>query len=66
MKRHAMLDLKDIPSITVTPAGEALADKLVTEEELLRLKAIAHLQARGLPPQVENSDVDGPDPERNQ
>ena len=44
-----MLDLKDIPSITVTPAGEALAAKLVTEAELLRLKAIAHLQARGLP-----------------
>jgi hypothetical protein len=52
MKRHAMLDLKDIPSITVTPAGEALAAKLVTETELLRLKSIAHLQARGLPPEV--------------
>ena len=52
-----MLDLKDIPSITVTPAGEALAAKLVTEEELLRLKAIAHLQARGLPPEVGWSDL---------
>src|ERR1700744_2987883 len=57
MKRHAMLDLKDIPSITVTPAGEALAAKLVTEAELLRLKAIAHLQARGLPPEVGWSDL---------
>jgi DNA-directed RNA polymerase specialized sigma24 family protein len=57
MKRHAMLDLKDIPSITVTPAGEALAAKLVTETELLRLKAIAHLQARGLPPEVGWADL---------
>ena len=57
MKRHAILDLKDIPSITVTPAGEALAAKLVTETELLRLKAIAHLQARGLPPEVGWADL---------
>jgi DNA-directed RNA polymerase specialized sigma24 family protein len=57
MKRHAMLDLKDIPSITVTPAGEALAAKLVTETELLRLKVIAHLQARGLPPEFSWGDL---------
>jgi DNA-directed RNA polymerase specialized sigma24 family protein len=44
-----MLDLKDIPSIGSTPAGKAFADKLVTEADLLRLKAIAHLHARGLP-----------------
>jgi DNA-directed RNA polymerase specialized sigma24 family protein len=52
-----MLNLKHIPSITVAPAGEALAAKLVTETELLRLKAIAHLQARGLPPEVGWSDL---------
>jgi DNA-directed RNA polymerase specialized sigma24 family protein len=52
-----MLDLKDIPSVTVAPAGKALADKLVTETELLRLKAIAHLQARGLPPAFSWSDL---------
>jgi len=52
-----MLDLKNIPSVTVAPAGKALAEKLVTETELLRLKAIAHLQARGLPPAVSWSDL---------
>jgi DNA-directed RNA polymerase specialized sigma24 family protein len=52
-----MLDLKDIPSVTVAPAGKALADELVTETELLRLKAIAHLHARGLPPAVGWSDL---------
>jgi DNA-directed RNA polymerase specialized sigma24 family protein len=57
MSPRALLDLKDIPSLTVTPAGTALADKLVTETELLRLKAIAHLQARGLPPAFTWSDL---------
>ena len=52
-----MLDLKDIPSVSIAPAGKALAAKLVTESELLRLKAIAHLQARGLPPAVGWSDL---------
>jgi DNA-directed RNA polymerase specialized sigma24 family protein len=52
-----MLDLKDLPSPSITPAGKALAEKLVSETELLRLKAIAHLQARGLPPQAGWSDL---------
>jgi len=52
-----MLDLKDIPSPSITTAGKALAEKLVTEAELLRLKAIAHLQARGLPPEISWSDL---------
>jgi DNA-directed RNA polymerase specialized sigma24 family protein len=57
MSPRALLDLNDIPSITVAPAGKALAAKLVTETELLRLKAIAHLQARGLPPAFTWSDL---------
>jgi DNA-directed RNA polymerase specialized sigma24 family protein len=57
MSPRALLDLKDIPSVIVAPAGKALADKLVTETELLRLKAIAHLQARGLPPAFNWSDL---------
>jgi DNA-directed RNA polymerase specialized sigma24 family protein len=52
-----MLDLKNIPNVVVAPAGQALADKLVTETELLRLKAIAHLQARGLPAAFSWSDL---------
>jgi RNA polymerase sigma-70 factor (ECF subfamily) len=35
-----------------TPAGQALDAKLVTEADLLRLKVIARLHARGLPPHV--------------
>jgi DNA-directed RNA polymerase specialized sigma24 family protein len=38
--------------IPKTPAGHALEAKLVTEADLLRLKVIARLQARGLPPHV--------------
>ncbi len=34
-----------------TPAAQALALKLVTEIDLLRLKSIARLYARGLPPE---------------
>src|SRR6185437_3730932 len=40
-----------------TPAGQALALKLVTKMDLLRLKAVARLLARGLPPEVGWSDL---------
>ena len=39
------------------PAARALALKLVSEMDLLRLKAIARLHARGLPPEVDWSDL---------
>jgi len=41
-----------IPAQMLSPAEQALALKLVTEMDLLRLKAIARLHARGLPPDV--------------
>jgi RNA polymerase sigma-70 factor (ECF subfamily) len=40
------------PGLVISPAETALARALVTETELLRLKAIARLHARGLPPDV--------------
>jgi DNA-directed RNA polymerase specialized sigma24 family protein len=40
-----------------TPASQALARKLVTESDLLRLKVIARLHARGLPPQFSWTDL---------
>jgi RNA polymerase sigma-70 factor (ECF subfamily) len=40
-----------------TPAEQALALQLVTETDLLRLKAIARLHARGLPSDVSWSDL---------
>jgi DNA-directed RNA polymerase specialized sigma24 family protein len=40
-----------------TPAEQALAAALVTENDLLRLKAIARLHARGLPPEVSWCDL---------
>jgi DNA-directed RNA polymerase specialized sigma24 family protein len=40
-----------------TPAARALALKLVSAMDLLRLKAIARLHARGLPPEVDWSDL---------
>lgn len=43
--------------ISSTPAGRALEAKLVTEADLLRLKVIARLHARGLPPHVGWSDL---------
>ena len=42
--------VEDYP--VVTPTETALALKLVTEVDLLRLKTIARLHARGLPPDV--------------
>jgi DNA-directed RNA polymerase specialized sigma24 family protein len=55
-------DLKSWPDtvelISNTPARRALDAKLVTEADLLRLKAIARLHARGLlPPTVDWSDL---------
>jgi len=40
-----------------TPAAHALALKLVTEMDLLRLKSVARLHARGLPPEVGWTDL---------
>ena len=40
-----------------SPAAKALALKLVTEADLLRLKVIARLHARGLPPAIGWSDL---------
>ena len=40
-----------------TPAGQALTLKLVTKMDLLRLKAVARLLARGLPAEVGWSDL---------
>jgi RNA polymerase sigma-70 factor (ECF subfamily) len=42
---------------TRTPAAQALALKLVTETDLLRLKVIARVHARGLPPEISWSDL---------
>jgi hypothetical protein len=54
-------DLKNWPEIVEripkTTAGRALDAKIVTEADLLRLKAIARLHARGLPPPVDWSDL---------
>lgn len=40
-----------------TPAAQALALKLVTEMDLLRLKSVARLYARGLPPEIGWTDL---------
>jgi DNA-directed RNA polymerase specialized sigma24 family protein len=45
------------PKMPNTPAAEALALKLVTAMDLLRLKAVARLHARGLPPDIGWSDL---------
>jgi DNA-directed RNA polymerase specialized sigma24 family protein len=41
----------------ISPSQTALADKLVSEMDLLRLKAIARLHARGLPPDIAWNDL---------
>lgn len=51
---HVMQVPREVPK---TPAAQALALKLVTEMDLLRLKAVARLHARGLPPEVGWSDL---------
>jgi RNA polymerase sigma-70 factor (ECF subfamily) len=54
-------DLRNWPQtverVPTTAAGRALHARLVNEAELLRLKAIARLHARGLPPPVDWSDL---------
>jgi DNA-directed RNA polymerase specialized sigma24 family protein len=45
------------PSSHTPPAARALALDLVTRTDLLRLKAIARLHARGLPPEFDWSDL---------
>lgn len=45
---------QDLPK---SPAAQALAQKLITELDLLRLKTIARLHARGLPPEIGWSDL---------
>jgi RNA polymerase sigma-70 factor (ECF subfamily) len=45
------------PGLVISPAETALARELVTETDLLRLKAIARWHARGLPPDVAWDDL---------
>jgi len=45
---------RDVPR---TPAAHALALQLVTKMDLLRLKSVARLHARGLPPEVGWTDL---------
>ena len=52
--KHLMQLPRDVPR---TPAAHALALKLVTEMDLLRLKSVARLHARGLPPEVGWTDL---------
>jgi DNA-directed RNA polymerase specialized sigma24 family protein len=52
--KHVMEVPRDVPK---TPAARALALNLVTAMDLLRLKAVARLYARGLPPEVGWSDL---------
>lgn len=55
------IDLKELPgqleSAPRPPAREALDARLVTRVDLLRLKTIARLHARGLPPDVGWTDL---------
>jgi len=59
MKRH--IDLMTWPEsvewIRSPPARRALDAKIVTGADLLRLKVLARLQARGLPPHISWSDL---------
>jgi DNA-directed RNA polymerase specialized sigma24 family protein len=52
--KHVMEIPRDVPT---TPAAQALALNLVTAMDLLRLKSVARLYARGLPPEVGWSDL---------
>ena len=54
------IDLQSWPDIELDrtmPASQALQAGLVTETDLLRLKVIARLHARGLPPYVDWTDL---------
>ena len=53
---YLMSDPLDV-LVEKTPASLALARKLVTANDLLRLKVIARLHARGLPPQFSWTDL---------
>lgn len=58
MRRVEILfDPQALRKVRVAPAAAALDRKLVSKVDLLRLKAIARLQARGLPPDVGWSDL---------
>lgn len=50
-------DNSPVEIVSDTPAARALDAKLVTTADLLRLKVIARLHARGLPPDVGWSDL---------
>jgi DNA-directed RNA polymerase specialized sigma24 family protein len=52
--QHVMEIPRDVPK---TPAAQALALNLVTAMDLLRLKSVARLYARGLPPEVGWADL---------
>jgi DNA-directed RNA polymerase specialized sigma24 family protein len=52
--KHVMEVPSDVPK---TPAAQALALNLVTAMDLLRLKSVARLYARGLPPEAGWSDL---------
>jgi RNA polymerase sigma factor (sigma-70 family) len=52
-----MFDPQALLKVRGAPAAEALGRKLVTKMDLLRLKAIARLQARSLPAEVGWSDL---------
>jgi DNA-directed RNA polymerase specialized sigma24 family protein len=53
MHRPQMSDV----AVETAPAARALALKLITEADLLRLKVIARLHARGLPPHIDWCDL---------
>lgn len=52
-----IFDPQALLNVRRAPAAEALDRKLVTNMDLLRLKAIARLHARGLPPEISWSDL---------
>ena len=56
-RRHLIRMTSASPTMPKTPAAQALALKLVTEMDLLRLKAVARLYARSLPPEVGWTDL---------
>ena len=56
-RRHLIRMIDASAQVPKTPAAQALALKLVTEMDLLRLKAVARLYARGLPAEVGWTDL---------
>lgn len=57
-KRRNLTQAMQIPrELPPTPAAQALALNLVTAMDLLRLKSVARLHARGLPPEVGWADL---------